>query len=349
MKLANFAYNLPRELIATQPLAKRSDSRLLLLQGNNIKHHKFTELTQLLTKQDLLVFNNSKVIPARLYCHKVSGGKVEILIEKIINPQLCLAQLRSSRPPTINSYMHCGQHSLKVLGRSDRFFILKLTTANSIMDVLNNLGELPLPPYFKRRPAADDQQRYQTIYAQEPGSVAAPTAGLHFDTELMTTLTKQGITTAFITLHVGAGTFLPVTQQNIESHQLHYEQLEVSSKVCQQVMRTKAAGGRVIAVGTTSTRSLETAALQSKSAAEMMVPYCGTSNLFIYPGYKFKCIDALLTNFHLPQSSLLMLACAFGGYEAVMNAYQVAIAEKYRFYSYGDAMLILPPVGSSRS
>lgn len=338
MQLTDFTYQLPTELIATYPLPQRSASKLLVVDGSSTQHLQFNELVNLIQSNDLLVFNSSKVIPARLRGHKPSGGKVEILIEKILNPQKCLAHIRASKTPKIGSYIICGGEQLQVISRanhlgSDQLFILG--NAHDFYSLIQEHGEIPLPPYFKRLPNEIDHTRYQTVYAKEPGSVAAPTAGLHFDQNLLNQLEQKGVTLAFVTLHVGSGTFLPVRSADITQHKLHKEYISVSSVVCEQIYTAKQRGGRIIAVGTTSARSLETAAQHGS-----IEPYEGDSDLFIYPGYEFKCIDAMITNFHLPESSLLMLVCALGGYKDLMNAYNLAIEKKYRFYSYGDAMFV---------
>lgn len=339
MRLSDFYYKLPPELIARYPLEKRSASRLLFLsETGEIKHGYFADLLDYVGAQDLIVFNQSKVIPARLYGNKETGGRVEILIERLLENQQCLVHLRASKPPAIGSYLTFAEGlQLKVLGRENNLYILQAETTVPLLELIERIGEIPLPPYLQRKAEDLDKERYQTVYAQDKGSVAAPTAGLHFDQPLLNELQQRGVEFAFLTLHVGAGTFLPVRSEQLTEHHMHPEYIEVSSQLSEKVKQTKARGGRVIAVGTTSARALEAAAQQGEICA-----YRGDTALFIYPGFEFKCVDLLLTNFHLPESTLLMLVCAFGGYEKVMAAYQEAVARHYRFYSYGDAMIIAP-------
>lgn len=337
MRLADFYYDLPPELIAHYPLTERSASRLLCLSAEGKLHDGcFTDLVKFITDKDLIVFNQSKVIPARLRGHKETGGQVEVLVERCLTDQTLLVHLRASKAPAIGSTLFFSAgHRFKVMGRNNNLFILQIESTMPLLEMLEQIGEIPLPPYMQRRAEESDKIRYQTIYAQEKGSVAAPTAGLHFDEIMMAKLRAKGVDLAFLTLHVGAGTFLPVRTNNIVDHHMHSEYVEVSAEVCEKVKKTKMRGGRVVAVGTTSVRGLETAAQTGE-----MQPYYGNTNLFIYPGYQFNCIDLLLTNFHLPESTLLMLVCAFGGYEKVMAAYRQAMQYGYRFYSYGDAMLV---------
>jgi len=337
MRKDQFTYELPEELIAQQPLAERKASRLLCLDRSSgaVAHRQFTELPGLLQPGDLLVFNDTRVIPARLFGRKRSGGRVEILLERLLPGDRCLAQLRVSKKPAPGSELILdGGAVLEVLGREGSFFELALRDGR-LVDVLEQEGHMPLPPYIDREDEALDRERYQTVYASQPGAVAAPTAGLHFDEALLEALAARGIEKAFVTLHVGAGTFQPVREDNIEDHEMHAEYLEVSQGVCDAVADTRARGGRVVAVGTTCVRSLETAA-----AGGALRPFAGDSRLFIYPGYEFRVIDALVTNFHLPESTLLMLVSALAGREAVLAAYEAAVRERYRFFSYGDAMLI---------
>lgn len=339
MKLSDFNYTLPNELIARYPTEERSASRLMYLDRETgaIKHYQFSELLQLLNPGDLLVFNNSRVIPARLFGRKETGGQLEILVERLLDCQTCLAHIRASRSPKAGSQIILSDGTaLEVVGRADALFHLRLLSSGSLLDVLYRLGHMPLPPYIDRDDEAFDQERYQTVYAKPEGSVAAPTAGLHFDEPLIDALEKRGINTAFLTLHVGAGTFQPVRVENILEHHMHAEWVIVPEQLCQQVRETKAAGGRVIAVGTTTVRSLETAAQSGE-----LKSFEGDTDIFIYPGYDFKVIDGMITNFHLPESTLLMLISAFAGRENVLAAYQTAIEMHYRFYSYGDAMIIL--------
>jgi len=331
-----FAYDLPPELIAFAPAEQRSTSRLLCLDGTSgtLAHRRFNQLTELLNPGDLLVFNNTRVIPARLFGHKASGGKVEILIERLLPGNQALVQLRASKSPAPGSFIHLDEHTqVQVLARQGALY--ELAFASAPLEVLERLGHMPLPPYISRPDAQADRERYQTVYAQTPGAVAAPTAGLHFDEALMAQLKEQGIETAFVTLHVGAGTFSPVRVDNIHDHQMHSEWMQLSEAVCAQVRAAKARGNRVIAVGTTSVRCLETA---SRNGA--IEPFEGDTSIFIYPGVHFNTVDALITNFHLSESTLLMLVCAFAGYRRTLDAYKVAVEERYRFFSYGDAMFI---------
>ncbi len=341
MKLSDFHFKLPEELIAHYPLENRTDSRLLCLDKNTgeINHQGFSYLPNLLNANDLLIFNNTKVIPARLFGRKESGGNVEILIERIIDSNKVIAQLRASKSPKPGTRIYFNNESTKefyaeVIGREEGFFCVKFK-GEAVLDVLDQIGHMPLPPYIKRADEALDRDRYQTVYSKKKGAVAAPTAGLHFDEALMSTLAAKGITTAFVTLHVGAGTFQPVRTDSIEDHNMHSEYLEVDEDTCQKVKECRARGARVVAVGTTSVRCLETA-----SASGEVEPFRGDTNIFIYPGYEFKSVDALITNFHLPESTLIMLVSAFAGLDKIMTSYSEAIEEKYRFFSYGDAMFI---------
>ena len=337
MRKDQFTFDLPPELIAQRPLADRRASRLLCLDRQNgaVAHRRFTDLPALLEPGDLLVFNDTRVIPARLFAHKPTGGQVEILLERMLGGQRCLAQLRVSKKPAVGVRLQLdGGGELEVLGREGAFYELALVEGD-LAATLEAQGHMPLPPYIEREDEAADRERYQTVYARKPGAVAAPTAGLHFDGALLAALEEKGVERAFVTLHVGAGTFQPVRTDNIEDHEMHAEQLEVGPGVCEAIARTKARGGRVVAVGTTCVRSLETAA-----AGGTLEPFTGDSRLFIYPGYDFRVVDALITNFHLPESTLLMLVSALAGREAVLAAYGDAVRERYRFFSYGDAMFI---------
>ena len=340
MQLTDFDFDLPDEQIARFPLAERSQSRLLCLNGEDgaIEHRIFKDIIDKVQPGDLMVFNDTRVIPARLFGQKASGGKVEVLIERVQDASRALAHLRASRSPKVGAELIlAGEVKATVVGRQDRLFELEFAVEGHLIDVLEEYGSLPLPPYMEREEQSEDKERYQTVYNNKPGAVAAPTAGLHFDDALMQALDDKGVEKAFVTLHVGAGTFLPVKVDKIEDHHMHSEYIEVSEQVCEQVRATKARGGRVFAVGTTSVRCLETA-----SQSGEIQPFMGDTDIFIYPGYRFKTVDRLITNFHLPQSTLLMLVSAFVGYEEAMNAYRVAVAEKYRFFSYGDAMLLTP-------
>lgn len=336
MQLSDFYFDLPKDLIANIPLPNRRDSRLLYLNQEKINHKRFPDVLHLTQPGDLLVFNNTKVMPARLFGRKQSGGKVELLVERILNDQQLLAQLHVSKSPKVGEIIIMAEKfHFKVQGRQERFYCLQLQEDEKIFDILSQFGEVPLPPYMERSPNHHDTERFQTVYAAVTGSVAAPTAGLHFDQPLIAALKAKGVQIGMLTLHIGAGTFLPVRENDIRKHKMHAEMVHVSSELCQQIKATKAAGKRIIAVGTTSLRALETSAVHATQNG-----FSGETNLFIYPGYQFQWTDALITNFHLPGSSLLMLVCAFGGYKNMMQAYQIAIAEQYRFYSYGDAMWI---------
>ena len=342
MKVADFDYHLPDELIAQYPLDKRTDSRLLHV-------HKEGSLTDLcvgdildqLKAGDLLVLNNTKVIPARLFGQKDSGGRVEVLLERIVNENQFLAQIRSSRSPKIGQQLQIdgdSSVSLTMQGRQDAFFLLELNQQIDIFDWLDRVGHIPLPPYIDRQDQDDDVDRYQTVFAQQQGAVAAPTAALHYDQELLKKIRNKGIRIEMLTLHVGAGTYQPVRVDTIDEHVMHSEWIEVNQNVCDAVIETKRNGNRVVAVGTTVVRSLETAARASND--ELIEPYVGDTDIFIYPGFEFEVVDILQTNFHLPQSTLMMLVSAFAGYDRIMEAYQYAIKKKYRFFSYGDSMLL---------
>lgn len=339
-KLEDFAYELPEKLIAHYPTKQRTDSRLLCLNKTTaaIQHKKFKDILDFINPGDLLVLNNTQVIPARLYVKKTTGGKIEILIEKIVNKKCVLAQLKSSKPVKLGTILILENGvSLEVTARSDHIFELTfLIEPNpSILELLNKIGHIPLPPYIQRADELFDWERYQTVFASSPGAIAAPTAGLHFDEELLTQLKAKGVNIAYITLHVGSGTFQPIRSTRLEDHRMHNEHVTVSEAVCEQITQAKQNHKRVIAVGTTVVRSLETAVLNNQ-----IKPFFGNTGLFIYPGFNFSCVDAIITNFHLPQSTLLMLVCAFSGYECTMQAYHEAIKQNYRFFSYGDAMWI---------
>jgi S-adenosylmethionine:tRNA ribosyltransferase-isomerase len=332
-----FQFDLPDELIARQPAEQRQGSRLLYLDSHNddLQHQQFTDLLSHIQPGDLMVFNNTKVIPARLFGQKESGGKVELLVERVVDKYTVLAHTRASKSPKVgNQLIFDDGYSAEMMGRVDDLFELKFSA--SVLDVLDQIGHMPLPPYIDRSDTEEDKSRYQTVYAQQLGAVAAPTAGLHFDDQMLADIKAKGAQVAFVTLHVGAGTFQPVRVDNILDHKMHSEWLQVSDQVCQQVRDTKTSGGRVIAVGTTSVRCLETAARSGQ-----IVPFQGDTDIFIYPGYQFNVVDALLTNFHLSESTLLMLVSAFSGYQPIMRAYDEAVAERYRFFSYGDAMFLI--------
>lgn len=337
MKKSDFNYLLPDALIAQKPLAERDASRLLCMDRDSgeIVDRLFTDFIDLIHEQDLLVFNNTKVIPARLYGTKKSGGKVEILIERILDDHHAIAHVKaskSSKPGTLIK-LDQGYHCV-VQGRADDLFELEFADVN-LLWLLEQIGHIPLPPYITREDDESDLTRYQTVFAKESGAVAAPTAGLHFDLAMIDKIKAKGTQTAFVTLHVGSGTFQPVRVEDLSEHLMHKEYFAVSQAAVDAVLQTRERGGRVIAIGTTAVRALESA---SKSG--QLEPGFGDTDLFITPGYQFKSVDAMLTNFHLPESTLLMLVSAFAGYNPIMNAYSHAIDESYRFFSYGDAMFL---------
>lgn len=353
MNLSDFHFDLPDELIARYPKPERTASRLLQLNGENgaIFHRTFSDVLDLINEGDLLIFNNTRVIPARMYGRKISGGKIEVLVERVLTETTFLAHVRSSKAPKTGAELILGEdklgegHGVKVMmtGRQDALFELEIVDkSTALLDVLQKIGHMPLPPYIDRPDEDADQERYQTVYNKVPGAVAAPTAGLHFDDELLMKLKTKGVNFAFVTLHVGAGTFQPVRVEKIEDHHMHAEYVEVSKEVCEAILATKAAGKRVIAVGTTSVRSIESAALaaEEKGSSQLIEPFYSDTSIFIYPGKKFRVIDCLITNFHLPESTLIMLVSAFAGYEHTMNAYKSAVENRYRFFSYGDSMFI---------
>lgn len=336
MNKQDFYFDLPTELIAQYPLPERSGSRLLTYnrQTGEYGHHQFTDILSYLEPGDLLVMNDSKVIPARLYGHKASGGKVELLVERIIDEFTFLAHIKASKALKAGGIIHLEQSNvLHVLGRDDDLFLCK--AESNLLELLNHLGHMPLPPYITRSDEAMDLNRYQTVYAKWAGSVAAPTAGLHFDDAVLSQLKAKGVNTAHVTLHVGAGTFRPVRTECISDHKMHSEHFTVSADLCEMIHATKTAGKRVIAVGTTALRSLESAAIDGE-----IKPCSRDTDIFIYPGYQFKVCDGLMTNFHLPESTLLMLVSAFIGHSQAMALYQEAINNKYRFFSYGDTSLL---------
>ena len=337
MQLSDFHFDLPEELIAQAPLAERTDSRLLHLSADGrLVDRRFRDIVDLLQSGDLLVMNDTRVIPARLFGEKETGGKLEILVERILDDASILAHVRSSKSPKPGSLIRIdGGARFEMLGREGDLFHLQLLDERNIWEVLEEHGHMPLPPYIEREDQISDRERYQTVFAQRRGAVAAPTAGLHFDEGILQALREKGVEQTFVTLHVGAGTFQPVRVENIAEHVMHPEYVEVSQEVCDQVDACRERGGRVVAVGTTSVRSLESAALGGE-----LKPFMGDTRLFITPGFEFKVVDVLITNFHLSESTLLMLVSAFGGYEAVMAAYRHAVEQRYRFFSYGDAMLI---------
>ncbi len=334
MKTSDFNYHLPEELIANYPLEKRSLSRLLVF-NNDIAHMHFMDIIKFFREGDLLVVNNTSVIPARIFGQKESGGVIEVMLERIMENNQALVQIRSGRRPKIGSFLDLDSYRAQCIDRKDNFFIIQFDSQP--LDIFNKIGHIPLPPYIKRKDEDLDKERYATVYEDKElqESVAAPTAGLHFDNELLNCLKKAGVKIATINLSVGAGTFQPVKVDNIKDHDIHEEYLEVSNDVMRLVNDTKNAGNKVFAVGTTATRALETAFTHGDKNG-----YKGYTKLFIYPGYKFKAVDMLITNFHLPQSSLLMLVSAFVGYDNMKHIYKIAVDKKYRFLSYGDAMLL---------
>ncbi len=351
MKRSDFHYELPAGLIAQHPLPGRADSRLLALDCHGgITHRHFAELPDVLHPDDLLVFNDTRVIPARLWGRKASGGRVEILIERMTGSHSALAHVRASKSPkagtriflSVDADAEPGGDELVVTGREGDLFQLSSASGRPVTELLGEFGHMPLPPYIGRGDEALDRERYQTVYGVNEGAVAAPTAGLHFTQELLATIDAMGVRRATVTLHVGAGTFQPVRADEIEDHVMHAEHIEVGEAVVRAVGETRARGGRVIAVGTTSVRALESASL----ASGVIEPFSGDTDIFIYPGYTFRSVDAMLTNFHLPESTLLMLVSAFAGRDPIMGAYAEAIAHGYRFFSYGDAMLIERPTGN---
>ncbi len=338
MKVSDFQFDLPERLIAQHPLPERSASRLLTLDraSGEVTDRHFVDLPNLLSPDDLLVFNNTRVIPARLWANKESGGRVEILIERLLDARKAVVQMRVNRNPAEGTMLNIpDQATLRVLGRDEGFWQLEIEDGPDWPSILEAVGHMPLPPYITRSDEAADQERYQTVYGREPGAVAAPTAGLHFDEALLERIDAMGVKRAFCTLHVGAGTFQPVRTERIEEHQMHAEWLRVDQPLVDAVEATRSRGGRVIAVGTTAVRSLETAA-----SCGTLQPFMGDSRMFIYPGYEFRVVDALITNFHLPGSTLIMLVSALAGHQNTLAAYRHAVEEEYRFFSYGDAMLI---------
>jgi S-adenosylmethionine:tRNA ribosyltransferase-isomerase len=339
MLRSDFQYDLPRELIAQMPLAERSSSRLLVLDGATgaIEDRRFVDLLALLRAGDLLVCNDTRVLPARLTGRRApSGGRVELLLERVLSARRVLVQLRASHMPKPGAELELEGGARALVDSRDDGFV-ELTLDRDAGALWREHGEMPLPPYIERPPDASDRERYQTVFARSPGAVAAPTAGLHFDAALLAELEARSVERAFLTLHVGAGTFAPVRVERVEDHDLHAEWLSVSAELCAAIARCRARGGRVVAVGTTTVRALETAARSGELA-----PFAGESALFIYPGFRFRVVDALVTNFHLPESSLLMLVAAFAGRDATLAAYRHAVAQRYRFFSYGDAMLVTP-------
>ena len=337
VRKSDFRYELPAELIAQEPATPRTSARLLCLDAGSgaVADRRFAELPHLLRAGDVLVFNNTRVIAARLRGAKQSGGRVEVLIERVLDRSRALAMVRASKSPKAGTRLvlehGIGAH---VAQRQGEYYELVFET-DDLYKLLEHAGHVPLPPYIRREDSVADRERYQTVYARHPGAVAAPTAGLHFDAPMLHALTQAGVESAFVTLHVGAGTFQPLREETIEGQRLHAERLTIDAAACERVNRARAEGRRVIAVGTTSVRALESAA-----RAGRLEPFDGDTDIFIYPGFRFQLVDALITNFHLPESSLLMLVCAFAGTGRVLAAYRHAVAERYRFFSYGDAMFV---------
>ena len=343
MQLSDFSYVLPPELIAHYPPPQRTASRLLVMDAvGAIQHRQFSDIVDFLRAGDLLVLNNTRVLAARLFAQKVSGGAVEILIERIESEYVAVAHVRSSKSPKAGATLllradeaRADVTALSAVMQEREGSLFRLVFNQPVLTILEQIGHMPLPPYMERRDEKMDWERYQTVYAKEHGAVAAPTAGLHFDEELLEKIKTKNIATAFVTLHVGAGTFQPVRVDDVNDHHMHAEFIDVPQATCDAVKACKARGGRVVAVGTTSVRSLESA-----SVSGSIQPYSGDTDIFIYPGKPFNCVDAMITNFHLPQSTLLMLVSAFAGFKHVMHTYNEAIKENYRFFSYGDAMFI---------
>jgi len=337
LSIDDFDYELPSGLIAQQPSETRSGSRLLCVGTGPIADRRFAELPRLLEAGDLLVFNDTRVIKARLAGEKESGGRVEVLIERVLSEHEALAQVRASKPPRPGSAMRLADSiEVRVLAREGEFYRLRFPESATVFDLLERHGSVPLPPYVSHAPQAEDERRYQTVYARSAGAVAAPTAGLHFDEALLASLAQRGVEAAYVTLHVGAGTFQPVRVKNLAEHRMHRERYEIPEVTVAAIEAAKKRGGRIVAVGTTTVRCLEA------SAAERGAPTAGKAetDLFITPGFQFRVVDRLVTNFHLPKSTLLVLVSAFAGIEPIRNAYRHAVEQRYRFYSYGDAMLV---------
>ncbi|WED21362.1 tRNA preQ1(34) S-adenosylmethionine ribosyltransferase-isomerase QueA [Vibrio sp. JC009] len=345
MQVSDFHFDLPDELIARYPKAERTASRLLQLDGPSgaVTDRTFKDVLDLVEEGDLLIFNNTRVIPARLFGRKASGGKIEVLVERMLDEHSVLAHVRASKSPKPGTDLLLGeedQYEAEMVARHDALFEIRFKSDKPVLDILNDVGHMPLPPYIDRPDEDADKERYQTVYNEKPGAVAAPTAGLHFDDELLEKIQQKGAEFAYVTLHVGAGTFQPVRVDNINDHHMHAEYVEVTQEVVDSIKATKARGGRVIAVGTTSVRSLESAAQSALKNGTELVPFFDDTEIFIYPGYEYQLVDCLITNFHLPESTLIMLVSAFAGYENVMKAYEHAVKNEYRFFSYGDAMFV---------
>lgn len=345
MQVSDFHFDLPDELIARYPQPERTASRLLQLNGNSgeLTDGTFKDVLDQVQPGDLMVFNNTRVIPARIFGRKASGGKLEVLVERMIDNKSILAHVRCSKSPKPGTTLFLGEndeYQAEMVARHDALFEIRFDSDRAVLDILNDVGHMPLPPYIDRPDEDSDKERYQTVYNAKPGAVAAPTAGLHFDDALMEALKEKGVELAYVTLHVGAGTFQPVKVDNINDHHMHAEYVEVPQEVVEAIAAAKARGGRIIAVGTTSVRSLESAAQDALKNGTELVPFFGDTEIFIYPGYEYQLVDCLITNFHLPESTLIMLVSAFAGYENTMNAYKHAVENQYRFFSYGDSMFI---------
>jgi S-adenosylmethionine:tRNA ribosyltransferase-isomerase len=347
MQRTDFFFELPASLIAEHPLAQRRDSRLLCLNGETgeLRDGVFSDIVDCLRPGDLLVLNDTRVIPARLFGKKDSGGRVEVLVERVLGEHRALAHVRASKAPKPGGKLLLeGGIEALVEGREGELTVLVFDGEAPVLALLEQHGHMPLPPYIRRPDEAADRERYQTVYAREPGAVAAPTAGLHFDETLLAALREKGVEQAFVTLHVGAGTFQPMRAERLDEHRMHREYLHVSEDVCRRIEQTRAAGGRIVAVGTTVVRALESAGRYGR-----MAPFRGETDIFIYPGYRFQVVDALITNFHLPESTLIMLVSAMAGHAHTMAAYRHAVAQGYRFFSYGDAMFVYPTAAEARS
>ncbi|MGN0903297.1 MAG: tRNA preQ1(34) S-adenosylmethionine ribosyltransferase-isomerase QueA [Succinivibrio sp.] len=345
MLRSDFNFDLPEELIAVYPSEKRTGCRMLCLDGESgtFSDQHFYDLKNYLKPGDLLVFNDTKVIPARMYGKKDSGGALEFLIERLLSDTSALTHLKASKAPKEGALLHIdGGYDVVVKGRQGELFEIETIGGTSLLDILDKVGHIPLPPYIDRPDETLDRERYQTVYSKVPGAVAAPTAGLHFDEEQISSLKEMGVNTAFVTLHVGAGTFQPVREDDIKNHHMHKEFVHLSKEVSDLVIKTHKEGHRVIAVGTTAVRSLESAAAYAKSIGsdDEIVPFSNDTSIFIFPGYSYQVVDCLITNFHLPESTLIMLVSAFAGYSVTLNAYRHAVEEKYKFFSYGDCMFI---------
>ncbi len=349
MQVSDFHFELPNELIARYPQPERTASRLLQLDGptGQITDGHFKDVLEQVQQGDLLVFNNTRVIPARMFGRKASGGKLEVLVERMLDEESILAHVRCSKSPKPGTELFLGEndeYKAVMVARHDALFEIKFVSDKTVLEILNEVGHMPLPPYIDRPDEDADKERYQTVYNQKPGAVAAPTAGLHFDEALLEQIKAKGVEFAYVTLHVGAGTFQPVKVDNINDHHMHAEYVEVPQEVVDAIAATRARGGRIIAVGTTSVRSLESAAQDAVKKGTELVPFFGDTEIFIFPGYEYQLVDCLITNFHLPESTLIMLVSAFAGYDSVMAAYQHAVDNQYRFFSYGDAMFITKKV-----